>query len=233
MFNGNRVRGAAAAARLKRRLRAAGAALAVAAGGLAAGLVLAHLVEPALAVLDRELLPALRRADDPARPLGPPWLLIAVRDVTALGGHTLVVSIGITAAAYLAVLRRWRRAALVLATVAGAVALGIALKLGIGRERPDLVAPLVDVRSLSFPSGHALLAAVVYPTVGALLASARPERKARVFVMAVAILITVLVGLSRLYLGVHWPTDVIAGWLFGGAWAAACWYIARFWGRWR
>lgn len=196
-------------------------------GGFVVGMELGAVLEAPLAALDRALLMALRTADEPARPVGPEWLAIGVRDVTALGGHTLVIAIGLIVAGYLAVIGRWPRSLLIGATIAGAILLGALLKLGAARPRPEVVAHLVDVYSLSFPSSHALLAAVVYPTVGALLAGTQTSRPVRVFVMTVAIATTVLVGLTRLYLGVHWPTDVVAGWLIGGTWAAACWKLAQ------
>jgi len=94
------------------------------------------------------------------------------------------------------------------------------------RPRPDLVSHLVDVQTSSFPSGHATLSAVVYLTIGALLAREQPSRGLRFYVMAVAILATMLIGCSRVYLGVHWPTDVLAGWAIGSAWAMLWWIAA-------
>jgi undecaprenyl-diphosphatase len=194
--------------------------------GLGAGFAAGAVIERPLAALDRALLVALRSPEDPAQPIGPSWLAVAVRDVTALGGHTLTIAVAAIVATYLAIIRRRKRAIMIAVTVVGAAFLGGILKLGAGRARPDIVAPLVDVYSLSFPSSHALLAAVVYPTIGAMLAGTQSGLRARIYVMSVAILVTLLVGSTRIYLGVHWPTDVIAGWLIGGAWAAICWWVA-------
>jgi undecaprenyl-diphosphatase len=113
-------------------------------------------------------------------------------------------------------------------SVGGGTLLSTLLKLGFDRPRPDLVAHLVDVRTLSFPSGHAMLSAVTYLTIGVLVARVSPKRRIKVYVTAVALVLTLAIGLSRVYLGVHWPTDVLAGWSIGAAWAMACWLGAVF-----
>ncbi|HEX8365674.1 MAG TPA: phosphatase PAP2 family protein [Allosphingosinicella sp.] len=107
---------------------------------------------------------------------------------------------------------------------------GVGLKALFMRPRPDVVAHLVDVTSTSFPSGHATNSAVVYLTLGALLARTQTSRRVRAYLMAVAIALTLTltVGFSRVYLGVHWPTDVVAGWCVGAAWATSCGLLARF-----
>jgi undecaprenyl-diphosphatase len=94
------------------------------------------------------------------------------------------------------------------------------------RPRPELVSHLVEVQTSSFPSGHATLSAVVYLTIGALLAREQKSRRTRLYVMTVAILMALLIGCSRVYLGVHWPTDVLAGWAIGSGWAMLCWIAA-------
>jgi undecaprenyl-diphosphatase len=114
----------------------------------------------------------------------------------------------------------------VLASAGGGAALSNLLKFAIERPRPDLVAQLVEVNTTSFPSGHATLAAVTYLTLGALLSRVEAQRRAKIYVLTVALALTFLIGVSRIYLGVHWPTDVLAGWCIGAAWAMLCWRIA-------
>lgn len=175
---------------------------------------------------DRWLLLALRSPTDLVVPVGPGWLRPAAVDISALGGATVLTLVTVAAIGYLLSARRWTTAALVAtATISGRL-LGLLLKSTFARTRPTLVPHFVDVHSLSFPSGHATNSAVVFLTLGALLASAQTERAPRVYVLATAILFTVLVGCSRVYNGVHWPTDVLAGWVIGGSWALVWWAVA-------
>ena len=117
--------------------------------------------------------------------------------------------------------------------VAGGQVLSSLLKAGIDRPRPELVSHLVNETSLSFPSGHAMLSAVTYLTLGALAARFLPGRTTKIYVLSLAVLTTLLVGISRIYLGVHWPSDVLAGWCAGFVWAMLCWLTAQAWQRWR
>jgi undecaprenyl-diphosphatase len=176
---------------------------------------------------DERLLAALRKADDPASPIGPRWLEQVAFDLTALGGPTVL---GLTVAAvvgFLLLHRAVRNAVFVLVACGGGWLLNNVLKELFGRERPDVVPHLREVMSLSFPSGHALTSAVVFLTLGALLMRVVQTRLAKFYLMAIAVLTTFLVGLTRVYLGVHYPTDVLAGWLIGMSWALACWLAAR------
>ncbi|CCV04134.1 Phosphoesterase PA-phosphatase related protein [Mesorhizobium metallidurans STM 2683] len=176
---------------------------------------------------DTEILLAFREAGQPDSPIGPPWLEGAMRDITSLGSSSVLVLITAAVIVYLLLLRRWGTALLIFVAVAGGQALSTLLKAGIDRPRPDLVSHLVNETSLSFPSGHAMLSAVTYLTLGSLAARFLPDRTTKIFVLALAVLTTVLVGISRVYLGVHWPSDVLAGWCAGFAWAMLCWLVAR------
>jgi undecaprenyl-diphosphatase len=179
--------------------------------------------------LDTRILLAFREAGDPANPIGSPKFEGMVRDITALGGTAVLVLLTALAVVYLLIAGKWQIALFVLAAVGGGQIVSTLLKLGVDRPRPDLVPHLMLETSSSFPSGHAMMSAVTYLTLGALLARISPQRRLKIFFLAVAVLLTLLVGLSRIYLGVHWPSDVLAGWCAGFVWAMACWLIARWW----
>jgi undecaprenyl-diphosphatase len=175
--------------------------------------------------LDEAVLQALRNPADLADPVGPWWLEIMFRDITALGGTTVVVLITAASIFYLLIDKKRAAALLVLIAVGGGTLISQALKGAFARPRPELVAHLVDVQTLSFPSGHAMLSAVTYLTLGALLARVQPRRRLKAYFIGMAILLTLMIGTSRVYLGVHWPTDVLAGWCLGAAWALLCWAV--------
>jgi undecaprenyl-diphosphatase len=176
--------------------------------------------------LDSSLLLALRDPANLANPIGPGWLEEAARDITGLGGYTILAIITWVTWAYLMMVGKRGAALLVLVSIIGGTLLSSGLKLGFERPRPDLVPHATQVYTASFPSGHAMLSAVTYLTLGALLARVEKSRRVRAFIMVLAVLITVLVGASRVYLGVHWPSDVLAGWSVGAAWASLCWFVA-------
>jgi undecaprenyl-diphosphatase len=174
---------------------------------------------------DEGLLLALRTGD-PADPIGPHWVENWIVDLSALGGFAVLTLVTLLAVGYLLVLKRWGGALLLLAATLGGTAISEGLKVGFNRPRPDLVAHVVETTSMSFPSGHAMLSAVTYLTLGALIARTHEKRRLRGYILGAAIFITLIVGLSRVYLGVHWPTDVLAGWCLGAAWALICWVVA-------
>jgi undecaprenyl-diphosphatase len=176
---------------------------------------------------DKRLLSALRKADDPSQPIGPKWLEVAALDVTALGSATVLGLTVVAVAGFLMLQGLYRHAAFVLVASAGGWVLNNALKVLFARPRPDVVPHLREVMTLSFPSGHALTSAAIYLTLGALLMRVADKRITKFYCMAVAMLATLLIGGTRVYLGVHYPTDVLAGWLIGIAWALTCWLIER------
>jgi undecaprenyl-diphosphatase len=195
------------------------------------GLIAQEVVEGEPIAFDRWVLLAFRRASDPSLPLGPRWLPEAARDVTALGSTVVLGIVLSVVTGYLFAAGKRHTGWFVLATVLGGTAFNSLLKLAFGRPRPDLVTPLTQVLTLSFPSGHAALSAICYLTLGALLAQTQASRKVRVYFIVIAALLTLSVGISRVYLGVHYPTDVLAGWCIGIAWALICWSIMNWFQR--
>jgi undecaprenyl-diphosphatase len=178
---------------------------------------------------DEALLLALRRPGATQEPIGPPWLKEAARDITSLGSFSVLFLVAALAIGFLAVRRQRAAAMLVAFSIAGGTALSTLLKMGFDRPRPELVPHMAEVFTASFPSGHAMLSAVTYLTLGALVARIQEARATRIYVMAGAVLITLVVGASRIYLGVHWPSDVLGGWCIGSSWALLCWMLMAGW----
>ena len=178
------------------------------------------------ASFDRRLLLAMRRPGDLA-PKGSPSFLEAARDVTALGGVVILTLVTAATTGFLALDGKRRMAAFVCGSVlTGSIAAAI-LKDLFHRPRPDLVPHAMYASSGSFPSGHSMLSAITYLTLGALLARSHERKLLKVYFLFLAILLTFMVGVTRVYLGVHWPTDVLAGWTAGAVWALLCWLVAR------
>lgn len=174
---------------------------------------------------DTHVLLALRSAADVSNPIGAAWFNEMTRDFTALGSTGVLLMVTLGVAGFLALSGKRRTALLMVSSIAAASLLSQTLKWGFARPRPDLVPHGAVVYTKSFPSGHAMLSAVVYLTLGALLARVQPRRRVKVYILAVAAFLTVIVGSSRVYLGVHWPTDVLAGWALGAGWALLCWLV--------
>ena len=198
------------------------------AGGLWAFLSLGgEVVEGDTRGFDRLVLLSLRtpgRLDDP---IGPPFLEEAVRDVTALGGTTIITLLALSGVLAFVLHRRYRHALVMGGAVLLAYASSELFKMAYGRPRPDLVPHVVQVYSGSFPSGHSTLAATTYLTLAMLTASLAETRRSKVLAYGLAVAILIAVGCSRVYLGVHWPSDVLAGWCLGAVWALAGWTVLR------
>ncbi|MDK3075659.1 phosphatase PAP2 family protein [Sedimentitalea sp. JM2-8] len=177
--------------------------------------------------LDRDILLLLRKAGDISEPLGPPWLQEMARDITALGGVAILTLTTLATAGFFLIRRQPGLMMYLLATVGGGIVASSIAKAVFDRPRPDLVPHGSFVSTASFPSGHSMMAAVAYLTLGVLIAHFLHGRRLKIYVLSLAIMVTIMVGVSRVYLGVHWPTDVLAGWLAGSGWAIACLWGAR------
>jgi undecaprenyl-diphosphatase len=198
----------------------------IALGVLVFALIADEAVEGDTHAFDMSILLALREPGDTDNPIGPAWVETAFADVTALGGYAVLTLLVAGVAIYLLSIGRRATALLVVGAVVSGTVASTLLKLGFDRPRPDLVAHLAHAQSSSFPSGHAMLSAVTYLTLGVLLARVHKKRRTKIIVMTYAITLTLLIGASRVYLGVHWPTDVLAGWALGAAWAGLWWLLA-------
>ena len=176
---------------------------------------------------DRWAILHLRQVDNPALPIGPRWLAEAGRDITGLGGVVVLTLCIALSAGFLAIYRAYRTMLILIVSTTGGIAISLLLKSFFLRPRPDIVPHLSDVYTSSFPSGHAMMSAVVYLTLGVIIAPVLKNFWLRFYVISVAILMAGLVGASRVLMGVHYPTDVLAGWAAGATWAIMCWLVTR------
>lgn len=175
---------------------------------------------------DRAILMATRDLANPSQPFGSPTVQNVARDITALGGVALLTFITLAVVVYLLLIGKQRVALYVIVAIGGGAIISYVLKTAINRPRPELFQHLAYVTTASFPSGHSMLSATTYLTLGALLANLQNNRRLKAYLIGLAIFITIAVGLSRIYLAVHWPTDVLAGWMAGAAWAQVCGFVA-------
>jgi undecaprenyl-diphosphatase len=201
--------------------------LALAAGLFALGKLASEVAEGDTFALDKAILQGLRTAQDASIPIGPAWLKTAMVDFTALGGAPVLTLFTVLAVGFLLAVRKFRSAGFVALSVSGGAILSSLIKSYFVRPRPEIVPHLVEVTSPSFPSGHAMNSAIVYLTLAVLLARTQDRRPVQVYLIATAVALTLLIGCTRVFLGVHWPSDVLAGWAVGAAWAAACSVAAK------
>jgi undecaprenyl-diphosphatase len=212
----------------RNELGATCALLIVAVGGWGFLSIADEVAEGETRAIDLSVLQSLRVDGQPRELIGPQWLHIAATDITALGSVAVLGLLILLAFAFLASLRRWAEGLLLVAGAGGGLIISQALKRVFERERPDLAYRAVEAVNASFPSGHAMLSAVVFLTLGVLAARFSDRRRVKVLAVGAAVLVSLLVGVSRVYLGVHWASDVLAGWCVGAAWAMACWLAAFF-----
>ena len=178
--------------------------------------------------VETKIMEAMRRGGEP---WGPAGTAAVVRDITALGSAVVLILLTLLILGFLLMSGRMRVAALIAVATAGGQALNLTLKNAFERARPDSALHLVEVTSTSFPSGHSMASSIFYLTMGALLARMASRRREKSYFVGAALLITFMIGFSRVYLGVHYPTDVLAGWSAGTAWALVCWFVADWLGR--
>ena len=198
--------------------------------------VASELIEGEQFGFDTRLLLALRVPGHPQTPVGPAWLLQSAVDISALGGYTLLWLFGAAGIAWLIAAGKRAEAGGIAVSLIGSSVIDGLLKSWIARPRPELVPHLVQVTNASFPSGHAMISSAIYLTLALMLAEGIEAdgwrgRAGRAAVVAFFSAIAVLIGMSRVYLGVHWPSDVLAGWCFGTAWALLVWIGDRWWAR--
>jgi len=175
---------------------------------------------------DKTLILAMRNQADLSDPVGPFWVEEMGRDLTALGSIGVLTLVTLSVAGFLILDGKKIASLLIMATVVGGLVISTMMKMSFDRPRPNLVPHGAHVYTASFPSGHSAQSAVVYLTLGALLARVYRRRRLKAYVLFLAMLVAFLVGVSRVYLGVHWPTDVLAGWTLGATWALLCWMFA-------
>ncbi len=174
-----------------------------------------------------------RNPADISDPIGPTWVEETMAEITALGGYPVLVVLVASVIGYLLVSRRFGPALFTLISIVTGAAASHGLKLLYDRPRPDLVEHLVNTHTASFPSGHATMSTVVYLTLASLIVRLVDDTAVRAYVLSVAVLLALAIGISRVYLGVHWPSDVIAGWALGVAWASLSWLVVSLLRTWR
>ena len=190
-------------------------------------LLTALISSPSMQAVDEEVIRQLRHPGQPDQPIGPLWFRELARDFTALGGYGVLVTLTILVTTFLTLEHKPHRARFAALTIICGYLLSMTLKHLVGRPRPDVVTWLSFPHSSSFPSGHSMMSAIVYLTMGLMLSELASHRRVKVFLAVTPLTISAAVGLSRIYMGVHYLTDVVAGWCAGICWALLCWLLVR------
>ncbi|MGE0232655.1 MAG: phosphatase PAP2 family protein [Flavobacteriaceae bacterium] len=176
---------------------------------------------------DSAVLLGLRDASDLSNPWGPPWFENTMVELSALGGYPILVPVALVSVAVLFLLGHRAAALFLLLALGSGTALSTGLKLFFDRARPDLVMHLDKISTASFPSGHATVGMLAWMVLAVVAVRFVPLHRVRVFLLAAAFALAIVIGASRVYLGVHWPSDVLAGWCLGLSWACLCWLAAH------
>jgi undecaprenyl-diphosphatase len=174
---------------------------------------------------DERIILLMRNPGDRADPWGPDWFEEMIIDLTSLGSAPVLFLVTAACAGGLYISGTRHIAFRIVFAVFGGMIISASLKSGFDRPRPNLIPHEFIVYQQSFPSGHAMVSTVTYLTLGFLLANTYRKLMIQIYIISVALFISLIVGISRIYMGVHWPTDVIAGWAIGSSWALFCWLI--------
>lgn len=204
------------------------AVLAIIAGTLGFILIAGFVSRGSSDNFDIQILKSFRYPDNLNRPIGPHWLFEIMRDITSLGGATVVFLITFFVIGYFILQKQYSMLIIVLVAVIGGALMDLELKELFGRIRPQIIPSLVFEKSYAFPSGHSMMSAVIYLSLASLIARLQVRFRDKIYIISVAIFLSFIIGISRVYLGVHYPTDVLGGWSLGLAWAALCWFVAWF-----
>jgi undecaprenyl-diphosphatase len=178
--------------------------------------------------IDTKILRSLRNPNNLQLSIGPRWVIDTMNDITVLGSATIVLLITLIVIGYFILQKNYSAVYLILAAVIGGALIDLELKEFFGRVRPTIIPNLMQPFTFSFPSGHSMMSAVIYLSLASLMARFQKRQRDKIYILSVAILLSLIIGVSRVYLGAHYPTDVLGGWLLGTAWAAFCWLIAWF-----
>ncbi len=179
--------------------------------------------------LDRVLLSSLLDIGEETFPRGPEWLREAGRDLTALGSISVMILVTLAVLGWLALTARWRTLVAAAASISLGTLASFGLKSLFSQERPDLVTQVTQTFTSSFPSSHAMGALITYVTLALALSAGMHRTISRLYLLILAVLASFIAGASRVYLAVHWPSDVLAGWLAGAAWIALVLLLTRRW----
>jgi undecaprenyl-diphosphatase len=187
----------------------------------------AEIGEGDTSAFDRKLIRLLRNSDMGGEPVGPAWFKDSMRDVTALGGFTFLTLMTTVVVLGLFFHRKRREGIIVALTAISSQTSIEILKVLYDRPRPDPVLPHLHAYTASFPSGHTTESTAIFLTVATAIATLEANDNTKMLTYAVATFAILSIGFSRVYLGMHWPTDVLGGWVLGTAWALVAWTALR------